>query len=121
MRGSFATELAQTYPGHVASAWLGHSEAIANKHYRMVLNEHYERAIGVSTAGDLVSISGAKSDARAAQNPTLQGAEINCTEWKTSSEPLADFRLMPNLSERNPLVHKDLMGGIGLEPTTSTV
>ena len=121
MRGSFATELAQIYPDHVASAWLGHSEAIANKHYRMVLNEHYERAIGVSTASGLVSISGAKSDAQAAQNPTLQGAEINCTRWKASSEPLADFRLMPNLSERNPLVHKDLVGDVGLEPTTPSL
>ena len=114
MRGSFATELAQMYPGHVAAAWLGHSEAIANKHYRMVRDADYERAIGVATTGT-------KTGTVAAQNAAQQAAEINCTEWKTSSEALADFRLMPNLAERNLLSHKDLVGGIGLEPTTSTV
>ena len=114
MRGSFATELAQMYPGHVAAAWLGHSEAIANKHYRMVRDADYERAIGVATTGT-------KTGTVAAQNAAQQAAEINCTEWKTSSEALADFRLMPNLAERNLLLHKDLLGGIGLEPTTSTV
>jgi len=44
LRATRATELADEFPGHVVSAWLGHSEAIADKHYRQVTDEHFERA-----------------------------------------------------------------------------
>jgi hypothetical protein len=33
MRASCATELAQSYPSYVVTAWMGHSRAIAEAHY----------------------------------------------------------------------------------------
>ncbi|WP_145252379.1 tyrosine-type recombinase/integrase [Aeoliella mucimassa] len=44
LRASRATELADQWPGHVASAWLGHSQEVANKHYRQVTEDHFELA-----------------------------------------------------------------------------
>ncbi|GIX03797.1 MAG: hypothetical protein KatS3mg113_0803 [Planctomycetaceae bacterium] len=44
MRASRATELADEYPSHVCTAWLGHSEQIAIRHYRQVTEEHFKRA-----------------------------------------------------------------------------
>jgi hypothetical protein len=44
LRSTRATELADEFPGHVVSAWLGHSEDIAKEHYRQVTEEHFLRA-----------------------------------------------------------------------------
>lgn len=44
LRASRATELADHFPGHVCSAWMGHTEEIADKHYNSVIDEHFERA-----------------------------------------------------------------------------
>lgn len=44
LRATRATELADQFPSHVATAWLGHSERIADKHYRQVTDDHFERA-----------------------------------------------------------------------------
>lgn len=45
MRASRQTELAETYPGHVVSKWMGNSEPVANEHYLNVTDEHFKRAI----------------------------------------------------------------------------
>ncbi len=44
LRSTRSTELADEFPGHVVSAWLGHSEDIAKEHYRQVTEEHFLRA-----------------------------------------------------------------------------
>lgn len=44
LRATRATELADEFPSHVATAWLGHSERIADKHYRQVTDDHFDRA-----------------------------------------------------------------------------
>ncbi|WP_350210880.1 tyrosine-type recombinase/integrase [Botrimarina sp.] len=50
LRATRATELADQFPGHVVSAWLGHSERIADRHYRQVTDQHFERASGEKSA-----------------------------------------------------------------------
>ena len=52
LRSSRATELADAYPSHVASAWLGHTEVIADAHYRQVTATHLLRATTEAT-GDI--------------------------------------------------------------------
>ena len=52
MRASRQTELAETYPSHVVSAWLGNSEDIARRHYLMVTDEHYAKAAGDADRGE---------------------------------------------------------------------
>ena len=44
LRSSRETELAESYPMHVVTAWLGNSPDIAPKHYLQVTEDHFERA-----------------------------------------------------------------------------
>ncbi len=44
LRATRATELANEFPSHVCSDWLGHSEAIADANYRMTTDQHLEAA-----------------------------------------------------------------------------
>lgn len=50
LRATRATELADQFPSHVATAWLGHSERIADKHYRQVTDDHFEKASAADAA-----------------------------------------------------------------------
>ena len=114
MRASFATELVQTYPGHVAAAWLGNTEATAYRHYRMVLDEHFERAAGGTK-------SGTESGTPAAQKAAQQAAARVGKVGKVVPEPIDDYRSMPTLARRKSLLHKDLLGDNRLERLTFSV
>lgn len=72
MRASLATELADLYPSHVCTHWLGHSLRIADQFYRSVTDEHYKRASSGTDSGTLV-----------AQIPAQQVSEGNGTEMKS--------------------------------------
>ncbi len=43
------TELAETYPLHVVTAWLGNSQLVAAKHYLQVTDEHFTKATQQAT------------------------------------------------------------------------
>jgi len=106
LRASRATELADQYPSHVCSAWLGHTERIANANYRMVLDEHFARA----------TIEGC-----AAQNPAQQGAasarnEPQARRYQDSQDTILQSIAIPCDSLRN-----EGLGDAGLEPATSSV
>uniref|UniRef100_A0A7C4QP52 Site-specific integrase n=1 Tax=Schlesneria paludicola TaxID=360056 RepID=A0A7C4QP52_9PLAN len=45
LRGSAATDLAQRFPAHVCSEWLGHTAAIAEAHYLMTTEAHFQAAL----------------------------------------------------------------------------
>ncbi|RCS43974.1 hypothetical protein DTL42_18490 [Bremerella cremea] len=45
MRASRATELADEYPEHVATAWIGHSVKVARNHYWQVTDDHFAKAL----------------------------------------------------------------------------
>lgn len=49
-RSTRETELADTFPEHVACAWIGNSVAIARKHYLRVTDEHFRLGAVSSTA-----------------------------------------------------------------------
>lgn len=84
LRASRATELAQSFPGHVAAAWLGHTEAIADMHYRMVRDEDFDRA---ATGGDN------KCGNEAAINPAIRSRPHESAEVHKSTEAPAGPRL----------------------------
>lgn len=44
LRSSCSTELAERFPGHVVSRWLGHSNEVSVEHYRQVTEEHFRLA-----------------------------------------------------------------------------
>ena len=51
LRVSCATDIAERFPDHVATKWLGHSKKIADRHYRMVLESHFDAAAGGHNSG----------------------------------------------------------------------
>ncbi|MBU4271383.1 MAG: tyrosine-type recombinase/integrase [Planctomycetes bacterium] len=64
LRSTRETELAETYPMHVVTSWLGNTATVAAKHYLQVTDEHFQRA---ATGG-----------AKAVQNPVQQAQETAC-------------------------------------------
>ena len=100
LRASRCTELADRFPSHVASAWLGHSNEIADRHYRSVLDSHFEAAI------------------KTTQNPTQNGEEMG---GKERNGKLARRAKTPEKQAFPDVLRKNPMGVTGFEPVTSTV
>ena len=49
LRASRETELANEFPLHVVTAWLGNTERVASKHYLQVTDDHFAQAQRVKT------------------------------------------------------------------------
>lgn len=94
LRSTRETELAEEFPIQVVTAWLGNSEPVARKHYLQVTNAHF---------------------AKATQNPTQRGAEIERTPIKRPLRP-SEF---PADSVHFSLVNKKTLAEAGLEPARS--
>ncbi len=101
MRATRATELADRFPSHVCSSWLGHSERIADQFYRSVTDEHFKKATQNPT-----------------QNPTLRGAANNCTNANTSPQTLEPQGFLRSLTARCKIVQKCSVGEAGFEPAS---
>ncbi len=74
LRSTRETELAETFPLHVVTAWLGNSQLVAAKHYLQVTDEHY---------------------AKATQNPTQQATETADERGKGVVRPLRENEKPP--------------------------
>lgn len=94
MRSTRETELAETYPLHVVTAWLGNSEPVARKHYLQVTDAHF---------------------AKATQNPTQTGTEIERNPTKRPLRP-SEF---PADSVHFTSVNNKTLAEAGLEPARS--
>jgi len=73
LRSSRETELTETFPLHVVTAWIGNSALIASKHYLQVTDEHFERAIQDMRKPELTTPEAAQNPTHimhATQNPT---------------------------------------------------
>ena len=44
LRSSRETELAETFPLHVVTSWIGNTERVATKHYLQVTDDHFAKA-----------------------------------------------------------------------------
>jgi integrase len=77
MRASRETELAQTFPLHVVTNWIGNSARVAAAHYLQVTDADFDRAAN----GNVINpIGRAPSGAQAAQKAAQSGAERECPE-----------------------------------------
>jgi len=81
LRASRETELANEYPLHVVTAWLGNTELVASKHYLQVTDHHYDLAQG--------AISGAIAD-QVVPKPTPQHVAGNCEKSQQEREAKED-------------------------------
>jgi len=75
LRSTRETELAESYPLHVVTAWIGNSKAIAAKHYLQVRDEDFERAAQTP-----------KDTSGAAHRTAQQKAESTRTDSQSRSE-----------------------------------
>ena len=90
LRASRETELAQEYPVHVVTAWLGNSPRIAMKHYLMTTEADFQRAAAGSAK------RGAKSGALEAQNAAQPASADICHHPQETPQALGNkgFRQM---------------------------
>jgi integrase len=75
MRSTRETELAQAYPLHVVTAWIGNSARVAMQHYLQITDADFKKAAG-----------GAVSGAEAVQNPVQSGEALEGQEGNSESQ-----------------------------------
>jgi hypothetical protein len=89
LRASRQTELADQFPLHVVTDWIGNSPDIADRHYLKTTDQYFEKAIRGLSADATLS---------ATQNPTQHAAETDSfdpqTENASSSEDEALLALV---------------------------
>lgn len=64
LRSTRETELAETFPVHVVTAWIGNTEAVARKHYLQVTDEHFAKAAKKNDAQSYARNSETEGNAR---------------------------------------------------------
>ena len=100
LRATRETELAETYPLHVATSWLGNSQLIAAKHYLQVTDAHFTKAT---------------------HNQTHSGAEISEPDGNVVVRPLRDNEKapeFPGLSRPFSSVNFMAVPPTGVEPVS---
>jgi len=104
LRSTRETELADQFPAHVASAWIGNSVAVAVKHYLQVTEDHF---------------------AQAAQNAAQKAHETTGSDLKSKTDEATQASPDSEDSVKFPVDSGYFTGGKvgdkGLEPSTSRV
>jgi integrase len=108
LRASRETELAERFPMHVVTDWIGNSALIAAKHYLQVTDNHFEEA----AHGD------ADSDARPTQKPTQQASALPRTYPQVMQKTPEISGVLRGDSTSCDSVRKPGTPRVGLEPTT---
>jgi len=98
LRSSRETELTETFPLHVVTAWIGNSQVIAAKHYLQVREEDFERAVS------------------RAQNPTQYSAASHCERVRTPKDEKAKNGVFQGVAADFSTTHKFLLAPRGFEP-----
>ena len=81
LRASRQTELANEYPSHVVTAWLGNTEKVASKHYLQVTDAHFDPARRAKTS----AISAANVSKVAPRHPAANRATSQKTDTRRES------------------------------------
>ena len=115
LRASRQTELAREYPIHVVCEWIGNSRAIAQDHYLQVTDADFARAI--EDPDDRRCLRRDDTVERAAQNPAQYTAGSRSSGRESGPAASAQDSSLPSLTDRNSLLHNDLVGAVGFEPT----
>ena len=106
LRASRETELANEFPLHVVTAWLGNTPKVADKHYLQVTDDHYAQAVANGGAG---------GGAQVVQHVVPQPAAISCNGSQQMSKA-------SGLTTKKGVIPEAFDIGeappVGLEPTT---
>ncbi len=114
LRASRETELANQFPLHVVTGWLGNTPRVADRHYLQTLDEHFRQAV-VGEGRE----SGATGGAMVVQKPVPQAAAYNRKDSHEESEAIENTEVMQPAAKQCDCVQSDQTPPVGLEPTTS--
>ena len=91
MRSTRETELAEEFPMHVVTAWLGNSELVAAKHYLQTTDEHFRKAARLTEGGPSAA-NALQEDAESVVKSAVAPSALSRKESKARSqaEPLSD-------------------------------
>ena len=107
LRSTRETELAETFPLHVVTAWIGNSELVAAKHYLQLTDEHFLRA----------------TSEKAAQNAAQKLHEASGNESNAEPDEVTEVPTNSDHCNNLPVIANYFTGGkvpeVGLEPTRS--
>ena len=96
LRSSRETELANAFPLHVVTEWLGNTPSIAMKHYLTTTDDHFQRAIADSFSGATVgAVNG-----QVVQLSVLSASADGCpqlTQATTGSEVAPKSLIFPTI------------------------
>lgn len=106
LRATRATELAEQYPSHVATAWMGHTQAIAEAHYWQTRESYFDAAVNPESAHHLAHHLAHHEEAEEAGSSRKQ--ENGDDENRLVFQDISGSR--ENLPETS-------MASVGLEPT----
>ncbi|MEQ9454363.1 MAG: tyrosine-type recombinase/integrase [Phycisphaeraceae bacterium] len=89
LRSTRQTELADSFPAHVVTAWLGNSQAVANEHYLQVTDDHFDKAAQKATQKPAeMPRNDKKSDPSSKSCPTVSSEDFEiCPQISTDFEP----------------------------------
>ena len=107
LRSTRETELAEHFPLHVVTAWIGNSELVAAKHYLQLTDDHFIRAIGGQAA---------QNAAQKLREPTRKAAKKH-PAYDAEDEPNA--APVRNLQPTSVHFSSGKVPEVGLEPTWS--
>lgn len=80
MRASRETELGQSFPLHVVTAWIGNTARIAAKHYLQVTDEDFAKALEQKELGAPAVAHSDQGGAQAAHKAAQSEAGNGCQE-----------------------------------------
>jgi len=109
LRSTRETELADQFPQHVVCAWIGNSQIVAAKHYLQVTDDHF--AAGAADS----------APKKAVRNPVQQPPATDESDLQTTNDENEKTPDLQGFSGDCKNLQSDLMGEVGLEPTTSRV
>src|SRR5262249_35242701 len=108
LRASRETELADQFPLHVVTDWIGNSPDVATRHYLKTTDDHFRKAV-----------LGLAAHEQAAQNPTQQASEMGCNSPQTQNGPSIEDEPFLALTSSCDIVHKSPLPPRGVEPRFS--
>lgn len=105
LRASRETELTETFPVQVVTAWLGNTPNIALRHYLMTTEAHFEAALTLTE--------------KAVQNPVQQPSAKGRNGAQEAAPENAQTQAVPGFATTCELLRELPVAGTGFEPVTS--
>ncbi len=123
VRSTRETELADQFPLHAVTAWMGNSQIVASKHYLQLRDEHFDRAATESVEvpkGDHQSHEGQKVESQGLRQGQ-KASELAETVKPAKAKNPAKTNVLRGSADSFGSLREQLMGAEGLEPPTPSV